>query len=74
MPRRPTSTGATPTSSCFLTRAYNGQPEMLIEAVAEMFRIRDRMVALIRNPIPGLDGVHAAPTFELTGVTEGARA
>ena len=39
-----------------------------------MFRIKDRMVALIRNPIPGLDGVHAAPTFELTGVTEGARA
>jgi hypothetical protein len=58
----------------FLTRAYNGQPELLIEAVVEMFRIKERMVALIRNPIPGLDGVHAAPTFELTGVTEGARA
>ena len=48
----------------FLTQAYNGQPELLIEAVWWMFRIRDAMLQLIRNPVPGRDGVHAGPTFE----------
>jgi hypothetical protein len=49
----------------FLTRAYNGSPALLLEAVAEMFRIRNAMLRLIHNPIPGLDGVNAAPTFEV---------
>jgi hypothetical protein len=48
----------------FLTQAYNGQPELLIEAVWWMFRIRDAMLALIRNPVPGRNGVHAGPTFD----------
>jgi hypothetical protein len=52
----------------FLTRAYTGSPELLIEAVADMFRLREQMTALIRNPIPGSDGVNAAPTFELAAV------
>jgi hypothetical protein len=51
-----------------LTRAYNGSPELLLDAVPEMFRIRDAMLRLIRNPIPGLDGVYAAPTFEVAEV------
>jgi hypothetical protein len=55
----------------FLTRAYSGQPGMLIEAVARMFRIRDRMTRLIHNPIPGMDGVNAAPTFEIATVAAG---
>jgi hypothetical protein len=55
----------------FLTRAYTGQPDLLIEAVARMFRIRDTMTRLIHNPIPGLDGVHAAPTFEVASVGAG---
>ena len=32
-----------------------------------MFRLRDRMLSLIRNPIPGQDGLNAAPTFEIGG-------
>jgi Ferritin-like len=51
-----------------LTRAYTGRPELLVDAVADMFRLRERMTALIRNPIPGADGVNAAPTFELAAV------
>ncbi|MGO9961669.1 MAG: ferritin-like domain-containing protein [Solirubrobacteraceae bacterium] len=48
----------------FITRAYNGSPELLLDAVAQMFRLRDRAYRLIRNPIPGVPGCHAAPTFE----------
>lgn len=51
-----------------LTRAYTGQPALLLEAVWEMFRIRDRVVRLVRNPVPGQDGVHAGPTFEVDGL------
>ncbi len=47
-----------------LTRAYNGEPNLLLEAVPMMFRFRDSMVELIRNPIPGL-ATNAGPTFEM---------
>jgi hypothetical protein len=50
-----------------LTDAYTGRPELLIDAVAEMFRLREGMTGLIRNPIPGADGLMAAPTFEVAG-------
>lgn len=49
----------------FITRAYAGEPEALLEGVCRMFRIRDDMNRLIRNPIPDRHGVHAAPTFEI---------
>jgi Ferritin-like len=49
----------------FLTTAYTGRPGLLIEAVPQMFTIRNKMLQLIHNPIPGMDGVNAAPTFEL---------
>jgi hypothetical protein len=48
-----------------LTRAYSGEPRLLLEAVWEMFRIRDGIVRLARNPMPGQDGVNAGPTFEV---------
>jgi hypothetical protein len=61
-----------------LTRALNGQPELLIEAVPRMFGLRDRATVLIRNPVPGSSAgadsaadpspggpANAAPTFEL---------
>jgi hypothetical protein len=48
----------------FLTKAFTGEPELLLEAVPQMFRLRDEMSRLMRNPIPGRPGVHAAPTFE----------
>jgi hypothetical protein len=51
-----------------LTRAFTGQPELLIEGVAVMFRLKELITALIRNPIPGQEAVNAAPTFELATV------
>jgi len=51
-----------------LTRAYAGQPQMLIEAVGEMFRIKELMCQLMRNPIKAQGGEHAAPTFEMAAV------
>ena len=52
----------------FLTRAYNGSPELLTEAVVEMFRLREGITRLMHTPIPGMDGVNAAPTFEVSRV------
>jgi hypothetical protein len=52
-----------------LTDAYNGQPELLIDAVPEMFRLRDAMTKLMCNPIPGAGGLTAAPTFEVAPVS-----
>lgn len=51
-----------------LTDAFTGQPDLLIKAVTVMFQLRDLMTQLIHNPIPGMDGVHAAPTFEMASV------
>jgi hypothetical protein len=48
-----------------LTRAYNGRPELLSEAIVMMFQLRDSMLRLLRNPIPGRDGATGAPTFEV---------
>ena len=58
----------------FITRAYTGQPDLLLEAVWRMFRIRDDMNRLIRNPLPGRPGVNAAPTFEVSDLMGGAGA
>lgn len=48
-----------------LTQAYNGKPQLLLDAVPQMFRLRDKITQLIRNPLPGKPGVNAAPTFEV---------
>jgi Ferritin-like len=48
-----------------LTDAYTGRPELLVDAVVEMFHLRDGMTNLIRNPLPGADGLTAGPTFEV---------
>jgi hypothetical protein len=48
-----------------LTKAFNGQPGLLQDAVWWMFRLRDGFNRLVRNPLPGSDGLHAAPTFEI---------
>lgn len=45
--------------------AFDGHPEALIPAVGGMFRLKEQATNLIRNPIPGMDGVHAAPIFRL---------
>ncbi|WP_223165598.1 ferritin-like domain-containing protein [Lentzea indica] len=48
-----------------LTKAFNGQPSLLQDAIWYMFRLRDAFTRLVRNPLPGSDGLHAAPTFEI---------
>ena len=48
-----------------LTRAFNGQPGLLLDAVPSMFRLRDAFNRLVRNPLPDSGGLHAAPTFEV---------
>jgi hypothetical protein len=53
----------------FLTRAFGGQPELLLDAVPRMFRLRNDIGRLIRNPVPGRPGVNAAPTFEMPAAT-----
>jgi hypothetical protein len=47
-----------------LTDAYNGKPQLLVEAVPKMFEFRNLIVRLVRNPLPGSD-LYAAPTFEI---------
>ncbi|WP_077489882.1 ferritin-like domain-containing protein [Sinomonas mesophila] len=51
-----------------LTQAFNGQPGLLLDAVPYMFRLRDAFNRLVRNPLPGSGGHHAAPTFEVPTV------
>ncbi|MET7982828.1 ferritin-like protein [Streptomyces sp. NPDC005281] len=48
-----------------LTKAFNGQPEVLQESVCEMFRLRDGFNRLVCTPLPGGGGLHAGPTFEI---------
>lgn len=51
-----------------LNRAFNGEPETLFGAVPRMFEFRNLMTELIRNPLPGSNGLYAAPTYEIAGV------
>lgn len=48
-----------------LTDAFNGKPALLMEAIWSMFELRDAFNRLVRNPLPGSGGLHAAPTFEI---------
>jgi hypothetical protein len=49
-----------------LTTAFTGQPSLLVEAVGEMFRIKELACQLMRNPLNEESDVHAAPTFEIS--------
>lgn len=51
-----------------LTEAFDGNPYLLIQAVHSMFHVRDCLLQLIHQPLPGSDGTNAAPTFEIGGV------
>ena len=48
-----------------LAAALSGQPFLLIDAVGDMFRIKETACQLMRNPIDDAGGVNAAPTFEM---------
>ena len=50
-----------------LTAAFNGKPQLLLEAVPRMFTLRNGINQLIHNQIPGTDE-KAAPTFEMASV------
>ncbi|MEA5515807.1 ferritin-like protein [Nodularia sp. UHCC 0506] len=43
--------------------SFDGHPEKLIPAVGGMFRLKEQANNLIRNPIPGMNGINAAPIF-----------
>jgi hypothetical protein len=43
--------------------SFNGHPDKLLPAVGGMFKLRDLANLLIRNPIPGRNGVNAAPIY-----------
>ena len=51
-----------------LTTDFTGHPELLIKAMTIMFQLRDLMAQLVHKPIPGMDGVNAAPPFEMATV------
>ncbi|HET9872489.1 MAG TPA: ferritin-like protein [Propionibacteriaceae bacterium] len=55
-----------------IDEAFNGFPARLIPAVHTMFRLRDAMLVLLGNPMPGHQGYHAGPTFEWTDVATSA--
>jgi hypothetical protein len=44
--------------------AFNGRPKLLLQAVGEMYALRERALALIKNPCPGQEHLHAGPSFE----------
>lgn len=48
-----------------LTRAFNGEPPLFVEAVGGMFRLKEMSYQLMRQPLPGGPGLNAAPTFEV---------
>lgn len=48
-----------------VNRAFNGEPGLLIEAVGDMFRIKEMCYQLMRQPIKPGGGLNAAPTFEI---------
>lgn len=48
-----------------LTRAFRGEPGLLIEAVGGMFRIKELACQLMRQPIDGVAGPNGMPTFEM---------
>ena len=55
----------------FLTRAFQGEPGLFIEAVGGMFRIKELTYQLMRQPIDAKGGLNGSPTFEIAGTAKG---
>jgi hypothetical protein len=53
-----------------LTRTFTGEPQLFIEAVGEMFRLKELALQLMRTPLDEAGTTHAAPSFEMTPVRE----
>jgi hypothetical protein len=47
-----------------LDRVFDGRPELMEDAVVQMFALRDLAAELLRIPLPDGSGQHAGPTFE----------
>lgn len=48
-----------------LTRAFQGEPALLVDAVGDMFRLKERAYQLIHQPLDETGTLNAAPTFEV---------
>ncbi|MEI6098386.1 MAG: ferritin-like protein [Alphaproteobacteria bacterium] len=48
-----------------LTRAFNGEPALLVDAVGVMFNLKELTYQMMRQTIGDGSGTHAAPTFEI---------
>ncbi|GLT17679.1 hypothetical protein GCM10007938_14570 [Vibrio zhanjiangensis] len=53
-----------------VTEAFNGNQNVLLGAVCDMFRLKEGATQLIRNPIPNQSHINGAPTFELYNVSQ----
>ena len=51
--------------------AFKGNPKLLADAVPGMFSIKYKAQSLMKVPIPGNGGVHAAPIFALPKAQQG---
>jgi hypothetical protein len=53
-----------------LHAALNGRQHQLIPAIVHMFSLKEKIVALLKNPIPNMEQFNAGPSFEyIPGVT-----
>jgi hypothetical protein len=48
-----------------LDRAFDGEPQLFIEAVGGMFQLKERFNTIMRQPIAPGAAEHGAPTFEI---------
>lgn len=48
-----------------LTCAFGGEPDLFPDAVGGMFRLKELMGRIVRQPLGDGSGLHAAPTFEI---------
>jgi len=51
-----------------LTRAFDGEPELFIDAVGDMFRLKEGFGQIVRTPLGNGSGLYAAPSFEVDAV------
>jgi hypothetical protein len=53
-----------------LTRAFDGEPGLFIDAVGDMFRLKEGFGQIMKTPLGDGSGRHAAPTFEVDAVSD----
>lgn len=61
-----------------LTRAFQGEPELFVDAVGDMFRFKEMFYQIVRHPLEDGSGLHASPIFDVasepTSLEAGVRA